>query len=115
MTDRQSCKHCNPAGYLAKAVRWQVRDAMKYNKEMSSTEYLGCDIETFKAHIKSQFKEGMTWENHGEWHIDHKIPLKYKHNGETPSLEEVAKRLHYTNTQPLWASENMSKGNRYIT
>ena len=88
---------------------------MKYNKEMSSTEYLGCDIETFKAHIKSQFKEGMTWENHGEWHIDHKIPLKYKHNGETPSLEEVAKRLHYTNTQPLWASENMSKGNRYIT
>ena len=33
---------------------------------MSSTEYLGCDIDTFKAHIESQFKEGMTWESHGE-------------------------------------------------
>ena len=81
---------------------------------MSSTEYLGCDIDTFKAHIESQFKEGMTWESHGEWHIDHKIPLKYKRNGETPSLEEVALRLHYTNTQPMWASENISKGNHYI-
>ena len=78
---------------------------------MSSTEYLGCDIDTFKAHIESQFKEGMTWESHGEWH---KILLKYKRNGETPSLEEVALRLHYTNTQPMWASENISKGNHYI-
>ena len=47
--------------------------------------------------------------------MDHHIPLAYKQDGVSPSLEEVAKRLHYTNTQPLWASENMSKGNRYIS
>ena len=44
---------------------------------MSSTEYLGCNIETFKKHLEQQFTEGMSWENYGEWHIDHKIPLKY--------------------------------------
>ena len=53
----------------------------------------------------------MSWENYGEWHIDHKIPLKYN----KPSLEEVVQRLHYTNTQPMWASENMSKGCRYVS
>ena len=40
----------------------------------------------------------MSWENYGEWHIDHKAPLKYN----KPSLEKVAQRLHYTNTQPMW-------------
>jgi hypothetical protein len=49
----------------------------------------------------------MTWDNYGEWHIDHITPLKYNN----PSLEEVIERLHYTNTQPLWAEENLSKGN----
>ena len=51
---------------------------------MSSTEYLGCNIETFKKHIGQQFTEDMSWENDGEWHIDHKTPLKYN----KPSLEE---------------------------
>ena len=78
---------------------------------MSSTEYLGCNIETLKQHIEQQFTEGMSWENYGEWHIAHKIPLKYNKS----SLEEAAQRLHYTNTQPMWASKNMSKGRRYIS
>ena len=53
----------------------------------------------------------MSWENYGKiWHIDHIIPISYKN----PSLDEVIQRLHYLNTQPLWASENISKGNRYI-
>ena len=73
------------------------------------------DMETFKKHIEKQFQEGMTWDNHGEvWHIDHIKPIKFRENGEEPSVEEVVRRLHYKNTQPLWALENISKGNRYI-
>ena len=49
------------------------------------------------------------------WHIDHKIPLKNKQNGKIPSPEEVCKRLDYTNTQPVLASENTVKGNRYVS
>ena len=65
---------------------------------MSSTEYLECNIETSEKHIGQQYTEGMSWENYGEWHIDHKAPLKYN----KPSLKKVAQRLHYTNTQPMW-------------
>ena len=112
---RRHCKICNPIGHLASIVRNRTYDALKHNKEMHSTEYLGCTIEEFREHIELQFKEGMTWSNHGDWHIDHKIPIAYKQDGVAPTIEEVAKRLHYTNTQPLWASENMSKCNRYIS
>ena len=105
------CPTNDPLGHLAGVVLRRVYIALKNDKEISSTEYLGCKIKTFKQHIEQQFTEGMSWENYGEWHIDHKIPLKYY----KPSLEEVAQRLYYTNTQPIWASENVSKGCRYIS
>ena len=98
-------------GHLAGVVRHRVYAALKNDKDMSSTGYLGCNIKTFKKHIEHQFTEGMSWENYGEWHIDHKILLKYK----KPSLEEVVQRLHNTNTQPIWVSENISKGCQYIS
>lgn len=107
---RSSCKECDKNGHLSGIVRSQVHKAIKHDKEFSSKEYIGCDIVFYRQYIEKQFKEGMTWENYGEWHIDHIIPLKY----ESPTLEEVIKRLHHTNTQPLWADENMAKGNRFI-
>ena len=92
----QICEHnkkrseyptCNPLGHLTGVVRARV---LKNDKEMGSTEYLGCNIKTFKQHIEQQFTEGMSWENYSEWHIDHKIPLKYN----KPSPEEVVHWLH---------------------
>ena len=69
-------------------------------------------IEAYKKFLEDKFVEGMSWENYGnEWHIDHIVPLKYKN----PTIEEVMGRLHYTNTQPLWVYDNVSKGNRYIS
>ena len=108
--ERSTCKECDIIGYIANITRNRIQSALNGNKELHTVEYLGCTIAEFKAHIEKQFKEGMTWDNHGEWHIDHIIPLKY----EKPSLEEVILRLHWENTQPLWASENIAKGNRYI-
>jgi hypothetical protein len=108
---RTRCRECNFSGYLKYIVSANVKHALKTDKIHKSIEYLGCDIETYKKYLEEQFEEGMTWDNHGPvWHIDHIIPIAY----ETPTIEEVIKRLHYTNTQPLLAFENMSKGNIYI-
>ena len=108
--ERSQCKECDFHGYLSMIVRSQVYRALKKNKELSSKEYIGCDTYTLKTHIEEQFKDGMNWDNYGEWHIDHIIPIKY----EKPTLEEVIERLNYLNLQPLWASENIAKGNRFI-
>ena len=51
----------------------------------------------------------MNWENYGLWHIDHIIPISY-----AKSEEEIYKLNHYSNFQPLWAKDNLSKGNRFI-
>jgi hypothetical protein len=104
------CKECDPQGHLSHIVRNRIQSALQSDKSKHSIEYLGCSIQHFKEHIEKQFTEGMTWDNYGEWHIDHIIPLKY----ENPTIEETIERLHWENTQPLWATDNKAKGNRYI-
>lgn len=104
------CKVCNPIGHLTHTVSTAVGKALKYKKSKKSIKYLGCDISTYKQYLEAKFEDGMSWDNHGEWHIDHIVPLAY----ENPTDEEVVERLHYTNTQPLWATDNMSKGNRFV-
>jgi hypothetical protein len=88
---------------------------MRGAKNKGSIEYLGCDIESFRKYLAEKFELGMTWENYGEWEIDHIVPVKYKGaDGGPPTLEEVATRLHHTNTQPLWRADNLAKGNRWV-
>jgi len=80
-----------------------------YSKNTKTQQMLGVDWEVAKKHIERQFKKRMNWDNYGEWHIDHIIPLA------SAKTEERLKRLcHYTNLQPLWAEHNISKGNRII-
>lgn len=104
------CKICDPDGHLISVVRSRVYSALQQNKNQRTVEYLGCTIQHFRAHITSLFKEDMSWDNYGEWEIDHIVPLLYN----DPSIEEIIPRLHWSNTQPLWKSENASKGNRFI-
>lgn len=76
-------------------------------KKYRSQIILGCDLEYFKEYLESKFKDGMNWENKGEWHLDHIIPISWATNA-----EEIIKLNHFTNFQPLWEKENLSKGNR---
>jgi len=116
---RYRCKDCDPAGHLHHVVSGRIYQALKRNKTDSSLEYLSCTIDELRAHIELQFSTrgdvAMTWENYGtEWHIDHVKPIRFKEGGEVPTLEQVKERLHWTNTQPLWARDNLAKGNRFV-
>jgi 5-methylcytosine-specific restriction endonuclease McrA len=62
---------------------------------------LGTDAKSYKKYIENLWVEGMTWENYGEWEIDHIIPVS------------KGGSFHYTNTQPLWLEANRKKGNTY--
>lgn len=82
-----------------------LRQKEKYAKS------LGCSFETFKQHISSLFVDGMSWENYGQWHIDHIYPLSVAY---AQSKESFAKACHYSNLRPLWAKENLQKSNKLI-
>ena len=75
-----------------------------YNKNTKTQEMLGVNWEVCKAHIERQFTKGMTWDNQGEWHIDHIIPL-----ASANTKQELKKLCHYSNLQPLWAVDNIIK------
>lgn len=80
-----------------------------FSKRSRSVEMLGCSMEDFVSYIVAQFSEGMTLENHGEWHLDHIIPL-----ATARSEEDIVRLNHYTNFQPLWAKDNLSKGAKIL-
>lgn len=74
-------------------------------------EILGYSSLVLKEHLEKQFKRGMSWENYGEWHVDHKIPLT-AHNYQTVDDIDFKRCWALSNLQPMWGKENMSKNNR---
>lgn len=77
-------------------------------KTDKTNEILGYSYSELKIHIESLFLEGMTWDNHGEWHIDHIKPLSL-FDIDTPA--NVVNSL--SNLQPIWAIDNLKKSNKY--
>jgi hypothetical protein len=97
---------------LKALLRTRVYNALKGKlKEQSCLVLLGCTISEFKAHLESLFQSSMSWDNWSlyGWHIDHIIPLS---SFDLSNSEELAKACHYTNLQPLWAKDNLSKSNK---
>ena len=100
----------DPILKLKMLYRSKTNKILGSNRE-STFHLIGCSPQELKIHLEKQFKDGMSWENHGlfGWHIDHIIPLS-----SAESDDELKKLCHYTNLQPLWAKENIVKRNKII-
>jgi hypothetical protein len=119
-TRRSYCKECNPNGYLTHIIRSRVRGSLKnYNtrKDQHTMEYIGCSVEDLRNHLENQFENEtercghpISWENQGEWHIDHIRPCA---SFDLDLEDERHKCFHYTNLQPMWGPDNISKSDTY--
>jgi hypothetical protein len=111
--------HNDPQFKLAHTLRGRYLDALKrhtsggrVNKHHSAIELIGCPIGDYVTYLEKQFHPDMNWGNHGSiWEIDHIMPVS---SFDLTSPDEQKKCFHYTNTQPLFKSENRSKGNKII-
>jgi hypothetical protein len=105
-------KKIDPAFKMTKALRTWLGTIIK-NKSNSTkhVDLIGCSVLYLRGYLEGKFTEGMSWENHGEWHIDHIKPC-----ASFNLLDENEKKecFHYKNLQPLWANENLSKGDKII-
>ena len=70
---------------------------------------VGLPPNELRIFIEKKFTDGMTWENYGTWHVDHIIPLD-----SAKTETEMYSLCHYSNLQPLWANENLSKGKKIL-
>jgi hypothetical protein len=78
-------------------------------KKSSCLDILGCSVKEFKQYIEIKFEPGMMWSNHGKWHIDHIVPCS---KFDLTNYENQKICFHYSNMQPMWAKDNLAKGNR---
>jgi hypothetical protein len=110
---QQNRKKYDPIFKIAHNMRVRMSVFIKSNnisKNNKTFDIVGCSPEFLKEHLEKQFTEGMCWELMGQHiHIDHIIPLSSAN-----TEEEVYKLCHYTNLQPLWAFDNLSKGSKIL-
>ena len=107
---RKQRRQSDPMFKLKGNLRRRTNQAFRskgYSKKSKTKEMLGVEWEILKKHIERQFTKGMSWDNYGKWHVDHIVPL-----ASAKTEEEVIKLCHYSNLQPLWAKDNLSKNDK---
>jgi hypothetical protein len=95
---------------LRGVLRARVRAAITRtggDKSHKTMGLIGCSIERLRQHLEAKFTDGMTWDNHGEWHIDHIKPCAAF---DLTCERQQRECFNYTNLQPLWAVDNLTKG-----
>ncbi len=74
---------------------------------------LGYDTPTLQRHIERQFQTGMTWDNYGQWHVDHIVPVRaFRFNHVADA--DFAACWALTNLRPLWKRQNLSKSGKRL-
>ena len=92
---------------------WTCLKEANVAKYRSTFELLGYTLEELMSHLESLFTEGMSWDNYGEWHVDHKIPMN-SFEFESTDDEGFKQCWCLNNLQPLWGPDNLSKGTKLL-
>jgi len=103
-------KATDPLHKLKLTIKIRILEVVK-NKSAKTFDLIGCSPVFLRDYLESLFQPGMSWSNHGKWHIDHIRPLA-SFDLTNPAQQHIA--CHYTNLQPLWAFDNLSKGAKYV-
>ena len=103
-----------PKSRLDQRMKTAIKIALKGNKAGRSWESLvGYTLEDLRIHLERQFLPGMSWDNFGNWHIDHIVPkASYRYDNDNDPDFRACWAL--TNLRPLWAEENLSKGSKRL-
>jgi hypothetical protein len=98
----------DPVFRIARVLRSRLWAALNGELKAETTLTLvGCSLDSLIEHLESLFVEGMTWQNTGEWHVDHITPVA---SFDLSDPEEQRRCFHWTNLQPLWGEDNLKKG-----
>ena len=87
---------------LSTTLSRSIRENMNFGKKKE--RIFGCNLNQLREYISSQFNERMSFDNYGEWQIDHIVPLS-----EADTIEKVVRLNHYTNLQPLFKKDHLHK------
>jgi hypothetical protein len=109
-------KAIDPAYKLISNFRTAIYQVLKENNVEKNKHYfdiLKYTPEELISHLEKQFTDSMTWENYGEWHVDHRMPIS-SFNFESVDDDSFIKCWSLENLQPMWGKDNIVKGNNII-
>jgi hypothetical protein len=109
-------KASDPAYKLISNFRTAIYQVLKENNVEKNKHYfdiLKYTPEELISHLEKQFTDSMTWENYGEWHVDHRMPIS-SFNFESVDDDSFIKCWSLENLQPMWGKENITKGDKII-
>ena len=109
-------KASDPLYKLISNFRTAIYQVLKENNVEKNRHYfdiLQYTPEELIIHLESQFKDAMSWDNYGEWHVDHKLPIT-SFNIEEMGDKEFMKCWALENLQPMWGEENIRKSNKIL-
>jgi len=101
----------NPKARVTSNIRYRIWSTLNGSKSSALEQVLGYSITQLMLHLENKFTKGMTWDNYGEWHIDHIIPIS---NFDYSTVNDIdfKKCWELSNLQPLWACDNLTKSNK---
>jgi len=105
-------RRSSPKGVLNHRISNGIREGLKGTKNRKKWQVLvGYTLDELKKNIEKQFLLGMTWDNMGDWHIDHKIPIS-AFNFTKPEDIDFKRCWDLRNLQPMWSKDNLSKNDK---
>lgn len=114
LNEYQTKRYKNDENFRIRTLlRSRIRNSLKSQsakKSKRTSELVGCSIDELWKHLEKQFKDGMTRQNLGKWHIDHIKPCSLF---DLTDPEQQKECFNYKNLQPLWAEENLRKGAKW--
>ena len=97
----------DPGFRILESCRARIWSALRGKTKSSHTvDLLGCEIPQLKVWLEKTFLPGMSWDNYGQWEIDHKVPCA---SFDLTSPEQQRECFHYSNLQALWKKDNLLK------
>lgn len=92
---------------------YQVLKENNVDKNGHYFEVLKYTPEELINHLEKQFTDGMTWDNYGQWHVDHVMPISV-HDIHEIGDDEFMRCWSLSNLQPMWGDENIRKSNKIL-
>lgn len=115
-TYEKTRKANDPIYKLINNFRTAIYQVLKENNVQKNGHYfeiLKYTPEELITHLENQFTDGMTWDNYGQWHVDHISPISL-HDINEIGDDEFMKCWSLSNLQPLWGDENIRKSNKVL-
>lgn len=96
---------------VSSIIQLRLKNRSSSKNGRSTFDFLPYTLGELKQHLENQFQPDMTWQNYGQWHIDH---IKPDSSFSYTSVEdkEFQECWALKNLQPLWAKDNLKKSNK---